>query len=44
MGRGAAEDIISSEGRQMYGLQAFDADSSKGLSAEFAQKVNHVLQ
>ncbi|KJA28714.1 hypothetical protein HYPSUDRAFT_33048 [Hypholoma sublateritium FD-334 SS-4] len=44
VGRGTAEDIPSSEGREMYGLQAFAADSSKGMSADFAQKVNLALQ
>ncbi len=35
---------MTSEGMQMYGLQAFEAGSSEGLSAEFVDKVNRTLQ
>lgn len=41
VGRASAGDVPSNdEARRLYGLQAFVPDAQKGLSKEFAEKVN----
>ncbi|KDR75460.1 hypothetical protein GALMADRAFT_247897 [Galerina marginata CBS 339.88] len=43
IGRGAPEDILTNEGRQMYGLEKFKADPESGFHADFVEKVNNAL-
>lgn len=44
VGRGTAADIPTQDGRLMYGLDHLDVDEGKGLTANFVEKVNEVLQ
>jgi len=43
VGRGSIEDILTDEGRWMYGFEKYIADPNKSLHLGFVEKVNRII-